>query len=166
MAACQGREDQRMRNGAVAGLGRGHRSARARPAAASAYEGAFGVDDLSALRRAAAEHGRVAGLDPGRLGDFVLAVNEVATNAIRHGSSRASLRLWVNGDDVCCEVRGGRWISGEPPSAVPDDTDSLRLWVVWQVCSEVSFSYGPGEMTVRLSMSLAGGRKGLGKASS
>src|SRR5258708_878607 len=28
---------------------------------------------------------------------------------------------------VCCEVRGGTWISMAQPSALPDDTDSLRL---------------------------------------
>jgi hypothetical protein len=40
----------------------------------------------------------------------------------------------------------------ERPSAVPDDIDSLRLWVVSQVCDEVTLSYGPGKTTVLLSM--------------
>ncbi len=104
------------------------------------------------MRRIAARYGRRAGLGASRLSDLVLAVNEVATNAVYHGCSRARLRLWVTEENVCCEVRGGTWISMAQPSALPDDTHSLRLWVVWQVCDEVTLSYGPGEAMALFSM--------------
>jgi hypothetical protein len=141
-----------MRDATVIGLDSARRAARIRQGAPARHEGTFGVDDLPALRRLAAEHGRRAGLDPGRLADFVLAVNEAATNAICRGGAQARLRLWQSGDDVGCEVRGGNWVPAGQPQTVPDDTESLRLWVVWQVCSEVDLSYGPDEMTVRLSI--------------
>ena len=141
-----------MRDATAIGLGSAGRAARIWPGVPAWQVGSFGVNDLSALRRLAVEHGRRAGLDTRRLGDFVLAVNEAATNAICHGGERARLRLWKSGDEVGCEVRGGTWMPTGPPPAVPDDTDSLRLWVVWQVCSEVNLSYGPDEMIVRLSM--------------
>jgi hypothetical protein len=122
----------------------------------AAYEGTFCADDLADVRRLAASRGRQAGLGPSRLSDFVLAVNEVATNAIRHGRPQARLRLWTSGSGVHCEVPGGRWISEEHPSAIRlDDTDSLRLWLVWQICSDVALSHGPDGTTVRLSMNAA-----------
>jgi serine/threonine-protein kinase RsbW len=141
-----------MRDGAVTSLDSARRAARIRAGLAAGHESTFSVEDLSALRRLAAEHGRRAGLDPGRLGDFVLAVNEAATSAISGGGNRPRLRLWQSEHDLCCEVRGGSSMPAGQPSAVPDDTDSLRLWVVWQVCSEVDLAYGPDEATMRLSM--------------
>jgi serine/threonine-protein kinase RsbW len=152
MAPCPASEERGMRDATAIGLGGARRAARIWPGVPAWQEGTFGVDDLSSLRRLADEHGRRAGLDARRLGDFVLAVNEAATNAISRGGERARLRLWKSGDEVGCEVRGGSWMPAGPPPAVPDDTDSLRLWVVWQVCSDVDLSYGPDEMTVRLSM--------------
>jgi hypothetical protein len=132
----------------------GSRIARsAAHAPAGRYEGTFSVDDLADVRRLAARHGRHAGLGPKRVSDFVLAVNEVATNAIRHGCQRARLRLWTTPHGAHCEVQGGRWISEEHPSAIRlDNTDSLRLWLVWQICSDVALFHGPDGTAVRLSM--------------
>jgi len=135
----------------VAADSRAPRPVRGRPATGPDYERAFGAGDLPAVRRLATSLGRRAGLSPGRLDDFVLAVNEMATSAVCRGD-RARLRLWVCGGNVRCEVRGGGWVSARQASAMPDDTDSLRLWVVSQVSSEVSLSYGPGEPTACLSM--------------
>jgi serine/threonine-protein kinase RsbW len=128
------------------------RPANAQSAAVPGYECTFCIDDLAAVRRLAAGHGLAAGLSPSRLSDFILAVNEVATNAICHGCDRARLRLWRSGDQVCCQVHGGRWISREQPPAVVDDAEGLRLWVVGQLCSTVAFSYGPDDTTVLVSM--------------
>jgi serine/threonine-protein kinase RsbW len=152
MAPCPAMEEHGMHDATAIGLNSARRAARIWPGVPAWQEGSFGLDDLPALRRLAVEHGRRAGLDARRLGDFVLAVNEAATNAISRGGERARLRLWMSGDEVGCEVRGGTWMPSRQPPAVPDDSDSLRLWVVWQVCSEVDLSYGPDEMTVRLSI--------------
>jgi serine/threonine-protein kinase RsbW len=141
-----------MRDAIVSGNGRVPRPASPGATGSAGHGGTFGADDLPALRRLAAEHGRQAGLNATRLGDFVLAVNEVATNAVSHGGASAQIRLWSSRGEACCEVRGGAWTSAQPPPGVPDDTDSLRLWVVWQVCSEVRLSYGPGEPAVFLAM--------------
>jgi hypothetical protein len=146
-----------MRDATLAGPG-GARRLAVQPDSVTGYEQAFSVDDLPALRRLAAEYGRRAGLEASRVLDFVLAVNEAVTNAICHGDNRARLRLLQSGDDVCCEVRGGRWISTEPPSAVPDDTDGLRLWVVWQVCHEVVESRSSRTRSA-LDISISAGRE-------
>lgn len=140
-----------MRDATVAGPGLAWGPA-VQPDCVTGHEQTFSVDDLPALRRLAAEYGRRAGLEPSRVADFVLAVNETVTNAICHGGNRARLRLWQSGDDAWCEVQGGSWIPTERPSAVPDDTDNLRLWVVCQVCCDIELSYGPEETMVRLSV--------------
>jgi anti-sigma regulatory factor (Ser/Thr protein kinase) len=71
---------------------------------ASALELDFGDGPLEALRwlvgRAAAE----AKLDALRAADFVLAVHELATNTVRHGGGRGTLRLWREPDALICEV--------------------------------------------------------------
>jgi serine/threonine-protein kinase RsbW len=141
-----------MRDAVAAGIGDAPRPFRPPSDVAAGYDGTFTVHDLSAVRRIAARQGGRAGLGASRLSDFILAVNEVATNAVCHGCSKARLRLWVADENACCEVRGGTSISTAQPSAGPDDSDSLRLWVVWQVCDEVTLSYRPGEAMVAFSM--------------
>ena len=49
---------------------------------------AFDNDSLYALREAVAAHGSQAGLAEGRVGNLVLAVHELASNAVRHGVGR------------------------------------------------------------------------------
>jgi anti-sigma regulatory factor (Ser/Thr protein kinase) len=44
------------------------------------------------------------GLEQGRAEDFVVAVNEIATNSLRHGGGEGRLRFWRDGDDAVCEV--------------------------------------------------------------
>ena len=46
----------------------------------------FDADSLYALRAAVAAHGAQAGLPPGRADDLVIAVHELAANAVRHGA--------------------------------------------------------------------------------
>lgn len=46
-------------------------------------------DDLEAVRRFTAAQARQAGLDPGRITDLVIAVNELATNTLVHTDARA-----------------------------------------------------------------------------
>jgi anti-sigma regulatory factor (Ser/Thr protein kinase) len=52
----------------------------------------FSVDDLRRVRRGTAEWADRAGLPPERADDFVIAVSEIATNAVRYGSPATGLR--------------------------------------------------------------------------
>ncbi|MFD0823552.1 ATP-binding protein, partial [Micromonospora zhanjiangensis] len=56
------------------------------------------------LRHVVASSVEATGLSGQRLDDFVLAVNELLTNAVRHGGGRGVLRLWCERDTVLCEV--------------------------------------------------------------
>jgi anti-sigma regulatory factor (Ser/Thr protein kinase) len=71
---------------------------------ASALELAFGDDPLEALRWLVGRAADEAGLEPSRAADFVLAVHELATNTVRHGGGRGTLRLWREQDALICEI--------------------------------------------------------------
>src|SRR5215470_4274324 len=73
-------------------------------------------DSLFALRAAVAAHGSQAGLSEGRTRDLVLAVHELAANAVRHGAGQGRLRLWAAQDAVRCEVTD-EGAPGEPDGA-------------------------------------------------
>src|SRR3989442_14315536 len=76
----------------------------------------FDGDSLYALRAAVAAHGLQAGLAEGRVGDLVLAVHELAANAVCHGAGRGRLRMWYAGGTLRCEVSD----DGPPHAAGPD----------------------------------------------
>jgi anti-sigma regulatory factor (Ser/Thr protein kinase) len=71
---------------------------------ASALELAFGDGPLEALRWLVGRAADEAGLGLSRAADFVLAVHELATNTVRHGGGRGTLRLWREPDALICEV--------------------------------------------------------------
>src|SRR5205085_9887921 len=67
----------------------------------------FSGGPLGDLRRFVAEHATAAGVSAARAKDLVLAVNEVATNSIRHGGGDGILRVWQDRGSFICEVRDG-----------------------------------------------------------
>ena len=68
------------------------------------YFEAAGLAALRAVRRPAG-CGRGAGLV--RTEDLLLAVNEVATNSLRHAHGSGVLRVWEEPGYLICEVRDG-----------------------------------------------------------
>ena len=56
------------------------------PQSAPILDQAFDAGSLYALRAAVAAHATQAGLAPGRADDLVIAVHELAANAVRHGA--------------------------------------------------------------------------------
>ena len=109
-----------------------------------ALDQAFDSDSLYALRAAVAAHGSQAGLSDGRTRDLVLAVHELAANAVRHGAGQGRLRLWAAPDAVRCEVTD----AGVPGEA--DAADAARwqaepghgLWLVRRIADSASVRSG------------------------
>jgi anti-sigma regulatory factor (Ser/Thr protein kinase) len=64
----------------------------------------FGLADLPSVRRMVEWEALYAGLAPSRADELVLAVNEIATNAVIHGRAPATLRVWSENGEVVCEV--------------------------------------------------------------
>lgn len=64
----------------------------------------FDAPSLARLRALVADRARRAGIPEHRLGDAVLAVDELATNSIRHGGGAGTLWTWTEDDHFLVEV--------------------------------------------------------------
>jgi serine/threonine-protein kinase RsbW len=121
----------------------------------------FGVAQITPVRHAVLRGAADAGLSGQRLEDFVLAVNEIVTNAVRHAGGGGTLRLWIAGDRVVCEVtdRGGgiphERLNGHalPPSHA---VSGRGLWLARHLVDHVTVSTGEAGTIVRLSSAVEG----------
>jgi anti-sigma regulatory factor (Ser/Thr protein kinase) len=111
------------------------------------------VAGLGAMRHLVADHARALGLPREREFDFVLAVNEVATNSLEHGDGPVTLRLWRNGAGVVCELRDrGRFeysLAGRR-APTPDDPRGRGLWIANQLCDLVQIRSSADGTVVRV----------------
>ena len=121
----------------------------------SLAEQTFRQSDLPAIRRFAAAFGARAGIKAGRHADFVLAVSEAAACALSHGPCAARLRLWTVGTRALGEIYADETLprSG-PPGVRQDGAETLRRWLLRQLCDDVSVEPGPHGVTVRFSVGL------------
>jgi anti-sigma regulatory factor (Ser/Thr protein kinase) len=121
---------------------------------------AFNSDTLYLLRAAVQAHASRSGLSEGRVGEVVLAVHELAANAIAHGAGHGRLRLWDLANVLACEItddgpadpsrpRTPANLDGprdaEDPSAVTDpwpSADGHGLWLVRQVADQLDVRSG------------------------
>ena len=65
----------------------------------------FGLGDLGTVRGRVESAATRAGLDAARSEDLVMAVNELATNSVRHGGGEGLVRLWSEPGELISEVR-------------------------------------------------------------
>jgi anti-sigma regulatory factor (Ser/Thr protein kinase) len=108
------------------------------------------------LRHAVASRAGEAGLAGDRLEDFVVAVNELLTNAVRHGGGLGRVALWRQGDDVICEVSdSGVGLSSPRPSQhvrpVAAQPGGWGLWLAEELTDTFQLRTGNGGTTVRVS---------------
>jgi anti-sigma regulatory factor (Ser/Thr protein kinase) len=69
-----------------------------------AAELTFELAELPTVRRLVKWEGLLAGMPEMRVDELVLGVNEIATNALVHGRSPATLRIWNEGGELVFEV--------------------------------------------------------------
>jgi anti-sigma regulatory factor (Ser/Thr protein kinase) len=78
-----------------------------------------------------------AGYGPVRREDVVLAVNEVATNAVEHGSREAELCLWIDASGLVCELHD-QGALGDPLPGLraphPSEPRGRGVWIARQLC--------------------------------
>ena len=117
------------------------------------------VRDLRGLRRELADRAADAKLAAGSepaLEDFLLAVDEMTTNALRHGRPPVSLRLWANGERLVCTItdRGAGFedpFIGYGPAHGSDlSLGGMGLWLARQLCDHVDITPDGDGVHVRL----------------
>jgi anti-sigma regulatory factor (Ser/Thr protein kinase) len=116
----------------------------------------FGAQDLASVRRFTGRLAAAAGLEAQRAADLVLAVNELATNSLRHGGGVGLLRMWSLPESMVCEVRDSGHI--EDPLVgrrIPEASQEggFGTWLVTQVCDLVQVRTFPSGSVVRIHMS-------------
>lgn len=116
---------------------------------------AFDGSNLDSLRMFVSRRAEAAGLRPARRDDLALAVNELATNSVRHGGGGGVLREWQDSSSIVCEVidngRIDQPLAGrEPPP--PDALGGYGLWLVNQLCDLMQMRTFDGGSIVRIHM--------------
>jgi anti-sigma regulatory factor (Ser/Thr protein kinase) len=85
--------------------------------------------------------------------DFVLAVNEIATNSLRHGGGHGTLRAWREGDALVCEVRDQGFIREPLAGRRRPDVEGQSgrgLWLTNQLCDLVQVRSSRAGTAIRL----------------
>ena len=116
-------------------------------------------DELRDLRILLEDEASRAGLGMERTADLAVALNEVATNALKHAGGRARVRIWTETAQVICEVSdSGPGFSDPFTGHVPPsgrDAPGWGLWNARQLCDLVQLRSGDDGTVVRLHMSVA-----------
>jgi anti-sigma regulatory factor (Ser/Thr protein kinase) len=113
--------------------------------------------DLSEVRALVLERAREAGLPEDKTNDLVLAVSEVAANTLRHTQGSGILTIWLDANEIVCEIRDKGRITDplagqrKPP---PHAAGGHGLWLVYQVCDQVELTSDANGTTIRMHMAL------------
>ena len=92
--------------------------------------------------------------------DFLLAVDEMTSNAVRHGLPPVSLRLWIGRDRIVCVIGDGGpgWddpFAGYGPAHGDDlSRGGMGLWLARQLCDHVDIEHDGAGVRVRLTTRL------------
>jgi serine/threonine-protein kinase RsbW len=113
---------------------------------------------VTALRHAVASSAAAAGLSGTRLDDFVVAANELLTNAVRHGGGAGHVALWCDRGSVVCEVTdqgsGMPAQSAHPARPAPDEPGGRGLWLAGELTDSIEIASGRDGTAVRISSRL------------
>jgi anti-sigma regulatory factor (Ser/Thr protein kinase) len=111
-------------------------------------------DDLHLVRAHVARCAREAGLPADRVGDLVIAANEVAANTLDHTAGSGMVQVWCIQDEVICQVQDSGQVADPLAgrSRPVSEGSGHGLWVVNQICDLVEFRSGPDGTVVRMHM--------------
>jgi len=108
---------------------------------------AFDLKTLVSVRAKVKEYAHAAGLQNLRLYKFVVAVNEVMTNAVHHGGGAGKLRLWHDDGCLHCDVTDhgpglprNRVAAHQRPE--PGTIGGWGLWLTREICDRVVIQPG------------------------
>jgi anti-sigma regulatory factor (Ser/Thr protein kinase) len=128
-----------------------HRPLPARPPDVAGM--VFRPGELALVRTYVARRAEQAGLAQRRASDLVLAVNEIATNSLRHGGGQGELRVWAENGTLICEIsdRGHvtAALAGRLAPALGTQ-DGGGLWLANHLCDLMQIFSAPDGTTIRL----------------
>jgi anti-sigma regulatory factor (Ser/Thr protein kinase) len=108
----------------------------------------FGLGDLQSVRRLVGSFAIDAGFAGPRTEEIVLAVNEIATNALLHGQPPATVRAWNADDEIILEVvDAGEGIPDALAGQLPPPAQGLGgrgLWLTRLLCDAVEICNAGG----------------------
>jgi anti-sigma regulatory factor (Ser/Thr protein kinase) len=118
----------------------------------------FNAATLRFLREAVVAHASAAGLSEERAVDVMLAVHELAANAVRHGAGSGRLRMEVTSGQLRCQISDagangrdagphGRAVPGASGAPWPVQPGH-GLWVTRNTADQVAITVGPGGSVV------------------
>ncbi|GAA3232762.1 sensor histidine kinase [Actinocorallia longicatena] len=114
--------------------------------------------DLAPMRRFLKDKAAQLGLERTKLGGLVTAVNEIATNAVVHGTPPIELMVWKQDDELHCEVADiGLWHPDELAGFIPpaDATaQGFGLWSARMLVDVIQIRAGYDGTRVRLRSAL------------
>jgi anti-sigma regulatory factor (Ser/Thr protein kinase) len=146
-------QGQREGSGTFRAVGRWIHEGPLPPVPASATSLAFAAATLADARHRVRALATSEGLDPASADDLALAVNEVATNSLEHGTDDGHVWLWADQGALYCEVTSPGRI--EDPLAgrrapTPEQVRGRGLWIANAVCDLVQIRTTEATTTIRL----------------
>jgi serine/threonine-protein kinase RsbW len=111
---------------------------------------------VTGLRHTVASCAERAGLSGARLDDFVVAANELMTNAVRHGGGLGHVALWSEAGSVVCEVSDhGPGLAdpalNHPHRPAAGEPGGWGLWLAAELTDDLRLNTSPEGTTVRIS---------------
>jgi len=116
---------------------------RTKPAGAvTLLEYKFDQGSLAALRGELGRCATDAGLTDLALSNFVLAVNEIATNAVRYAGGHGQLCLWSDGSRLWCRISDDgpgipRRYLNQVARPTPGQIGGHGLWLARHICTSI-----------------------------
>jgi anti-sigma regulatory factor (Ser/Thr protein kinase) len=125
---------------------------------AAVQELAFDVHTLATLRRLITAWAGEETLEREPTEELVLAVNELASNSIRHGGGWGRLRFWKEPSTLHCEVHDAGYIEDPFVGRRRPGQDALSgrgLWLVSQLCDDMQIGSSRAGTVVRVQKRLS-----------
>ena len=128
---------------------------------ATIWTESFDAATVSRVRHALGHCLAAAGLTGDNAEDFVLAVNELVVNAIRHGGGSGRIRLNRVDGSLVCEVsdRGARSRDASVRYPEPDMPGGRGLLLAHVLTGSLRLTGGSGGLTAAVSIPLNGASK-------
>ncbi|MGS2615504.1 ATP-binding protein [Micromonospora sp. LZ34] len=130
------------------------------------WAGAFTAETATEVRHALTRHVTEAGLAGDDAEDFVLAVHELVTNAVRHGGGSGRAELRRQDDALVCEVhdRGAGTDADAVQLPAADVPGGRGLWLARELTGGLMLTRRPDGMTATVSVCLTVGDRSASSA--